>query len=72
MVVSATRQGLRVLLELEFCILVCRFDGTFYAHIPELGAWNTAPELDAAIDGAMEAAVGMLEIAEGCVLANHQ
>lgn len=64
MVVSATRQGLRVLLELEFCILLCRFDGIFYAHIPELGAWNTAPEMDAAIDGAMEAAIGMLEIAE--------
>jgi hypothetical protein len=64
MVVSASRQGVRALLELEFCILVCRFEGTFYAYIPELGAWNTAPELDSAIDGAMEAAIGMLEIAE--------
>jgi len=61
---AASQPLVRTLFQIEFCLLVCRMRGTFYAHAPQLDIWDHGATAEDAVRGATAAIIGMLEMVD--------
>lgn len=56
--------NLSLLFQVGMTAVVSRHNGKFYVNIPEMDVWDSAKTLDAALEGACQAAIGLMEIME--------